>query len=73
MHLISITNLREDAAQYPDADRAITSGRLRQRETGLKQSSRLSGKISKKFVNLLKMLKPSATSLSLISREITIG
>ena len=23
MHLISITNLREDAAQYPDADRAI--------------------------------------------------
>ena len=23
MHLISITNRREDAAQYPDADRAI--------------------------------------------------
>jgi mRNA interferase HigB len=25
MHLISITNLREDAAQYPDAARAISN------------------------------------------------
>ena len=25
MHLISIANLREDAAQYPDANRAISN------------------------------------------------